>query len=173
MIHPARLILARIWHHGGGGHMPWRWCTGGGFFCQILLIYIWVIHIVFHLIYYTDGKLQSKEEDRSVDIGQVAHLNQLDHLQGLHQLWQAALGGQLIPEAEKPRRRVGIADRKVFARPESFCACPQNWPKKQVKNISLERFRTVWKVSRQSGRFLESFSEAWKVFGQSGKFPGS
>ena len=25
-------------------------------------------------------------------------------------------------EAEKPRRRVGIADRKVFARPESFCA---------------------------------------------------
>ena len=24
-------------------------------------------------------------------------------------------------EAEKPRRRVGIADRKVFARPESFC----------------------------------------------------
>ena len=36
----------------------------------------------------------------------------------------------LTPEAEKPRRRVGIADRKVFARPESFCAClkikPQN-----------------------------------------------
>ena len=25
-------------------------------------------------------------------------------------------------EAEKPRRRIGIADRKVFAHPESFCA---------------------------------------------------
>ena len=25
-------------------------------------------------------------------------------------------------EAEKPRRRISIADRKVFAHPESFCA---------------------------------------------------
>ena len=33
-----------------------------------------------------------------------------------------------LPEAEKPRRRIGIADRKVFARPESFCAYLQNLP---------------------------------------------
>ena len=32
------------------------------------------------------------------------------------------------PEAEKPCRRIGIADRKVFARPESFCAYLQNYP---------------------------------------------
>ena len=31
-------------------------------------------------------------------------------------------------ESQKPRRRVGIADRKVFARPESFCTYLQNWP---------------------------------------------
>ena len=37
-------------------------------------------------------------------------------------------GGTPPPEAEKPRRHVGIADRKVFARPESFCAYVQNLP---------------------------------------------
>ena len=31
-----------------------------------------------------------------------------------------------MAESEKPRRRVGIADRKVFARLESFCAYLQN-----------------------------------------------
>ena len=35
------------------------------------------------------------------------------------------------PEAEKPRRRVGIADRNVFSHPERFCACLQNGPKKK------------------------------------------
>ena len=57
MIHRARLILARIWHYSGGGHMPWRWCAGRGyswFFCQIIFIYIWVIHIVFHLLRWSD-----------------------------------------------------------------------------------------------------------------------
>jgi hypothetical protein len=41
---------------------------------------------------------------------------------------------------------------------------------------SLESFRTVWKVSGLSGKFLdslESFWTVWKVSGQSGKFPGS
>ena len=47
-------------------------------------------------------------------------------------------------ESEKPCRRVGIADRKVFARPESFCACQQNWLKINSKHsISLEDFQTV------------------------------
>ena len=48
-------------------------------------------------------------------------------------------------EAEKPRQRVGIADRKVFVRPESFCAyniVPKN---KSKHGIS---FWIVWKVSR-------------------------
>ena len=35
---------------------------------------------------------------------------------------------QCDSESQKPRRRVGIADRKVFARPESFCAYLQNYP---------------------------------------------
>ena len=52
-------------------------------------------------------------------------------------------------EAEKPR--------KVFARPVCFCACPQNWPKKQVKNIC------------KSGKIQHSL----EISGQSGKFPGS
>jgi len=41
---------------------------------------------------------------------------------------------------------------------------------------SLETFRTVWTVSGQSGKFLdslESFQTVWKVSGQSGKFPVS
>ena len=36
--------------------------------------------------------------------------------------------GPRTAESEKPRRRVGIADRKVFARLESFCAYLENWP---------------------------------------------
>ena len=31
-------------------------------------------------------------------------------------------------ESQKPWWRGGIATRKVFARPESFCACLQNYP---------------------------------------------
>ena len=46
----------------------------------------------------------------------------------------------VVQSQRQPRRRAGITDRKVFARPESFCACLQNWPQKQK-----ERFRTVWK----------------------------
>ena len=41
---------------------------------------------------------------------------------------------------------------------------------------SLESFQTVWKVSRQSGKFpdsLESFQTVWQVFSQPGKFPDS
>ena len=41
---------------------------------------------------------------------------------------------------------------------------------------SLESFRTVWKVSGLSGKFLDSLESFWtvrKVSGQSGKFPGS
>ena len=38
------------------------------------------------------------------------------------------LGNRGWAEAEKPRRCVGIADQKVFARPESFCAFLQNLP---------------------------------------------
>ena len=85
------------------------------------------------------------------------------------------------PESEKPRRRVGIADRKVFARLESFCAYLQNWLKINSKHsISLEGFqtvrkcfRTVRKVSRGSGKFphsLESFWTIWRVSRQFGKF---
>ena len=40
-----------------------------------------------------------------------------------------------MAEAEKHSWRVGIANRKVFARPESFCACLQNGPKKTNKYI--------------------------------------
>ena len=80
-----------------------------------------------------------------------------------------------MPEAEKPRRCITFADRKVFARLESFCAYLQNWLKiKSKHNISLESFQTVWKVSGQTGKFLddlESTRTAWKVFGQSGRFP--
>ena len=48
------------------------------------------------------------------------------------------------PESQKRRRRIGIADRKVFARPESFCTyniVPEN---KSKHGIS---FWIVWKVS--------------------------
>ena len=80
-----------------------------------------------------------------------------------------------LAESEKPRRRVGIADRKVFARLESFCAYLQNWLKINSKHsISLEGFQTVWKYIGQLGKFpegLESFHTVWKVFGQSGEFP--
>ena len=34
----------------------------------------------------------------------------------------------MVAESQKPCRHVGIADRKVFARLESFCAFLQNWP---------------------------------------------
>ena len=90
-----------------------------------------------------------------------------EEMVGFYNISGRSLGA--CPESEKPSRRVGIADRKGFARPESFCACLQNWPQKQVKNsISLERFWTIWKVSGQSGKFLdslESFRTVWKVLG--------
>ena len=35
---------------------------------------------------------------------------------------------KVYPESQKPGRRVGIADRKVFARPESFCAYLRSYP---------------------------------------------
>ena len=64
-------------------------------------------------------------------------------------------------ESEKPRWRVGIANRKVIASPESFCACLQNWLKiKSKHSISLKSFWIVWKVSGNSGNMpdsLESF----------------
>ena len=57
------------------------------------------------------------------------------------------------PEAEKPRRRVGIADRKVFARPESFA---------RIYKIGYKMYLNlrVLKLSRLSWKFpysLESF----------------
>ena len=62
----------------------------------------------------------------------------------LLQRGNAAMMANMIPESEKPRRHVGIADRKVFARLESFCAYPQNWLKINSKHsISLEGFQTV------------------------------
>ena len=83
-------------------------------------------------------------------------------------------------EAEKTRRRVGVANRKVLhvqkvsTRPESFCVCLQNWPQKQVRVFgqsskfpeSLKSFWTVWKISGQSGKFLdslESLRTVWEV----------
>ena len=64
-------------------------------------------------------------------------------------------------ESEKPRRRIGIADRKVFARPESFCAYQHNWFKiKSKHSINLKSFWTVWNISGQSRNMtndLESF----------------
>ena len=60
-------------------------------------------------------------------------------------------------ESEKTRRRVGIADRKVFARLESFCAYLQNWLKINSKHsISLEGFQTVWKYIGQFAMFPDS-----------------
>ena len=95
----------------------------------------------------------------------------------------------MLPEAEKPGRRVGIADRKVFARiyifdpkikstgrcgsfPAVWKVSAQSWKFLD----SLESFRTVWKVFGQSGKFpdnSESFQTVWKIFGQSGKFSAS
>ena len=51
----------------------------------------------------------------------------------LNSYWCSCLGVwyismTLVSEAEKPRRHIGIADRKVFARPESFCVYLHNWP---------------------------------------------
>ena len=57
----------------------------------------------------------------------------------------------LAPEAEKPRRHIGIADWKVFARPESVST---KLAPKQEKDISLERFQTVWK---SANRKIETF----------------
>ena len=54
-----------------------------------------------------------------------------------------AYDGEVSPcpwtaESEKARWRVGIANRKVFARPEIFCAYIQNGPKiKSKHSISL------------------------------------
>ena len=65
-------------------------------------------------------------------------------------------------ESQKPCRRVGIADRKVFARIYKITN------KHQLKSIQ------VWKVSRLSGKFLgglESFQIVWKVSRWSEKFP--
>ena len=57
---------------------------------------------------------------------------------------------------QRQKNHVGVSALPTgkFAHPESFCACLQNWP--QVIDKSLERFRTVWKVFRQSGKFPES-----------------
>ena len=58
-----------------------------------------------------------------------------------------------MAEAQKPSWHRGIAIRKVFARPESFCAQPlklhwgaSGWSGKFPD--SLESFQIVWKVSR-------------------------
>ena len=64
------------------------------------------------------------------------------------------------PEAEIVRQRVSIADRKVFARPESFCVLNA----KMLINYqymsenspdNLESVRTIRKVSPQSGKCLD------------------
>ena len=60
-------------------------------------------------------------------------------------------------ESEKARWRVGIANRKVFALLESFCAYLQNGPKiKSKHSISMLSFWTVWKAFGQSGKFLDN-----------------
>ena len=88
------------------------------------------------------------------------------------------LGGLLtprcsIPESEKLPWRIGIANRRVFARTEGFCACLQNWLKiKSKQNISLKSFWIVWKGFGKSGRFPDSLGicwTVWKVSAQSGK----
>ena len=86
-----------------------------------------------------------------------------------------------MAESEKPRRRVGIADRKVFARPESFCAYLHEINSKHSivwrvstqsgnKKDSLESFRTVSGQSEKCSDSLESFRRVWKVSTLSGKF---
>ena len=94
-----------------------------------------------------------------------------------HNFRDAFTFSTICSESEKPSRRVGIADRKVFARLESFCAYLQNWLKINSKHrISLEGFHTIWRYTAQSGKFrdsLESFQRIWKVFKGSGKFPDS
>ena len=73
---------------------------------------------------------------------------------------------------DRKTRHVGIADQKIFAQPESFCAHLQNWLK--IKSNHSTSFWTVWKYAGQSGKFpdrLESFRTVLKVFGQTGRFP--
>ena len=103
-------------------------------------------------------------------------------------------------ESQKPCRRVGIADRKVFVCPESFCVsgkflrvftkfttkwslninirnnkfkdvhiwlsgkCPESlesfWTVLRVSS-SVKSFRTVGKISRQSGKFPNILEKGW------------
>ena len=64
----------------------------------------------------------------------------------------------LWPETEIHGERASIAHRKVFARPESFCAGNFFLPI-SIENC-LETLRSVWKVSGLSGElpdYLERF----------------
>ena len=77
MIHRARLILTRIWRWRGRTHAMElaRKRDIQGFFVK----YIWVICV-------SSLRVCLKQEDGSVDVGEVADLNQLDHLQDFDQL---------------------------------------------------------------------------------------
>ena len=84
-------------------------------------------------------------------------------------------------ESQKPCQRVGIADRKVFVCPESFLrvfkkvtikeSLNTNIRNNKLKDVSdyLENFWRVWKVSRESGKFLDTLES----FQQCEKFPDS
>ena len=54
--------------------------------------------------------------------GQLIYLAHIRIVILLCQVLVAIISGALPSEAEKPGWRVGIANRKVFARLESFCA---------------------------------------------------
>ena len=47
---------------------------------------------------------------------------------GSHDMAVCATSVIRAAESQKPGMRVCIANRKVFARPESFCAYLRNWP---------------------------------------------
>ena len=81
MIHRARLILTRIWRWRGRTHAIEMVRRGifKVFLSNILFLYIWVICV-------SSLRVCSKQEDGSVDVGEVADLNQLDHLQDFDQL---------------------------------------------------------------------------------------
>lgn len=102
MIHPAQLILARIWRHWWGRKDT---CHREGErediqgFCQK---YIWVIRVSsllevegFIKLSNNSQRVHLKQEDGPVDVGEVADLDQLDHLQGFDQLGQGGSGEEV------------------------------------------------------------------------------
>ena len=77
--------------------------------------------------------------------------------------------------------RVALLPGKFFLSGKFFNKCKKMPFKKPIKKRkaavkNIEYIRTVWKMSRQSGRFpdcLEDLQTVWKISRQSGRFPDS